>query len=100
MKTNRKNASFRVTLYTEDMQRDLLLIMSQDFFPDGCTFTASKGFWEGTLEDSVAISVVGGADLEERAIAFAKKINALNNQDACMITCEPVTAWMITDIER
>ena len=81
-------------IYTEDKNKGQMIDMASIIFPDGFTYWTTTGIWNGAIEDSFIIEVVG-EDLESKIRSLAYYIKDTNEQQAVMVTSTPCEREMI-----
>ena len=82
----------RYRLYTERF--DNLATITSNYF-EGFTLFESQGYWQGVAEQSVVIEIIASDDDSWRIDALAEFIRRANNQQAVIVTTEPVHFKMI-----
>ncbi len=75
---------FRV--YTEDINRKLLLKEANKRFPSGYTLFEAQGHWNGTSEKSVIIEIIETWDAEPAVKRFIADIKRISKQDTVYVT--------------
>ena len=81
----------RYRLYTERF--DNVPAIASKYF-DGFTVYHTVGYWQGTAEDSVVVEVL--TDEHAKVSALARELRKTNDQQAVLVTSEPVTVeWAL-----
>lgn len=80
-------------LYTE-ARMNLSDIVSRYFH--GATLFYANGLWNGALESSVVIEIVGSASDLQSITHLAGDIRHANNQTAVLVTWAPVSLLLVT----
>jgi hypothetical protein len=62
----------------------------------GFTLTSAFGRWEGVDEDSTLVTYLGDASDEAAILAIAERIAADLQQDAVLVTAEPVRVAFVS----
>lgn len=85
----------RWRLYTEDINREYIESSTSAYFNSFSIYT-QVGYWKGTKENSLVVEVITNESLDKIVMtALSDAIRSHNNQQAVMLTCEPIEMFMI-----
>jgi hypothetical protein len=90
----RQGDSVLYTLYTEDYP-NLIELVSR-YFP-GATLYYAIGWWQGGIESSRVIEIVGKHDDLQRIVHLAGDIRHVNNQSSVLVTWAPVNSLLVSE---
>jgi len=80
---------FRV--YTEDVNREVILKEANKRFPKGFTLLSGQGYWQGIEENCLIIEIIQDKQALHTIRRFAEDIKRLNAQDAIYLTATDLT---------
>jgi len=88
-------------LYTEDINRDEILELTEKSFPEFSILTG-QGSWQGQTENSLVIEIIQGNEVDNILEAvdasiflLAANIREMNDQQAVMVTKQPIQSFIV-----
>lgn len=84
----------KYTIYTEDKEsKDLLRLVTKDF--SGFNYQQRVGVWGSVLEPSIVFEIIGTEKDLAKVVRLCHKIKLLLNQEAILLTTEPIVSRLI-----
>lgn len=85
---------FRYRVYTENKNVRVVKHFA-DQIADGYTVLDADGVWKKQHEKSLVIEFIGAKQLAVEIVKFARKIKAINLQEAVLVTSESIQGGLI-----